>query len=129
MKEEQQRKKIEFVEQDEAFIQKMSGDVGCYFRKANELTYILNTFKTEIPGKMGVFAWVHKEQDKTYWVSTRKLWLDEIKVKLTGIWRPRSAGNVDCVYFDTKEGYQATVKILKLLNKKHIKKLVSTPIV
>jgi len=56
-------KKIEFGEQDENFVKKLAQDIGCYYCKANQRTYSLNKYKSKIQGKMGVFAWVHKEDD------------------------------------------------------------------
>lgn len=116
---------IEFGEQDEDFIKKLAGDIGCHYSKANERTYNLNKFKFEVQGKMGVFAWVHKEDRDFFWVATRKIWVEEAKAKvLAGKKKlgiscfPRDTQHAeDSVCFDTKNDYQNTVRALSLINK------------
>ena len=73
----QSRRTVAFSEQDEDFIKKLAGDIGCYYSKANERTYNLNKYKSNIQGEMGIFAWVHKEEKDYYWVRTRKIWVEE----------------------------------------------------
>ena len=63
---------IEFTEEDDGFIEKLAKAVGCYYSKANERTYNLNRFASDVPSKMGVFAWVHKECNECFWITTRK---------------------------------------------------------
>ena len=75
-------KKIGFVDEDEGFIIKLAKAIGCYYSKANERTYNLNRFASDVPSKMGIFAWVHKEGDKCFWISTRKIWVEEARTKL-----------------------------------------------
>ena len=119
------RRTMEFGVQDEEFIKKLAGDIGCYYFKANDRTYNLNKFKSDICGKMGVFAWVHKEDTDYFWIATRKNWVEQAKAKaLAGRRRgglscfPRDTQQAeDSVYFDTKEDYLNTVKALSLVNK------------
>jgi hypothetical protein len=118
-------KKMEFGEQDESFIKQLAKDIGCHYYKANERTYSLNKFNSDIHGEMGVFAWVHKEENDYYWVATRKIWIEEAKAKAnagrkisrTGC-LPRDIQHAeDSVSFDTKDNYQNTVSSLRLINK------------
>lgn len=121
------RRTMEFGEQDEDFIKKLAGDIGCHYSKANERTYNLNKFKSDILGEMGVFAWVHKEEKDYFWVATRKIWVEQAKAKaLAG----RKASGVSCfprdiqhaedsVCFDIRDDYQKTVRALSLINKAH----------
>jgi hypothetical protein len=121
------RKTMEFGEQDEDFIKQLAGDIGCHYSKANERTYILNKFKSDIQSEMGVFAWVHKEEDDYFWIATRKIWVEQARAKaLAG--RKRSGTNCfprdsqhaeDSVCFNTKDDYQKTVRALSLINKNH----------
>lgn len=120
-------KKIEFVEQDEGFIKKLAKDIGCYYFKANERTYNLNKFASDIHSKMGVFAWVHKEGSDCFWISTRKIWVEKARAKaMTG----KKASGTNCftrdtqqaedsVSFDTQDGYEKTVSVLRLIKKAH----------
>ncbi len=118
-------KKITFGEQDEDFIKQLAKDVGCHYCKANERTYSLNKTASAVHGEMGVFAWVHKEEDNYFWVATRKIWVEAARTKaLAG--RKKSATSCfsrdtqhadDSVSFDTKNDYQKTVSSLKLINK------------
>jgi hypothetical protein len=120
-------KTIEFADQDESFIKKLAKDIGCYYFKANERTYNLNKFASDIHSKMGVFAWVHKEGSDCFWISTRKIWVEEAKAKaLAG--RKTSRTNCfprdtqhaeDSVYFNIKDDYEKTVRALGLINKSH----------
>jgi hypothetical protein len=119
---------MEFGEQDEDFIKKLARDIGCHYSKANERTFSLKKYKSDIQGKMGVFAWVHKEATNYFWVATRKIWVEQAKAKaLAG--RRMSGSNCfprdiqhaeDSVCFDTKEDYQKTVRALSLINKSHL---------
>ena len=119
------KRTIEFGEQDEDFIRQLAGDIGCYYFKANERTYNLNKFKSDVQGEMGVFAWVHKEDRDFFWVATRKIWVEEAKAKaLAGRKKlgiscfPRDTQHAeDSVCFDTKNDYQNTVRALSLINK------------
>ena len=123
----QPRRTMEFGEQDEDFIKKLARDIGCQYSKANERTYNLNKFKSDIQGEMGVFAWVHKEDRDYFWVATRKIWVEQAKAKaLTGRKKsgihcfPRDNQHAeDSVCFDTKDDYQKTVRALSLINKAH----------
>jgi hypothetical protein len=118
-------KTIEFGEQDESFIKKLARDIGCHYSRANERTYNLNKFHSDIHSEMGVFAWVHKEDNDCFWISTRKIWVEEAKAKILA---GRKASGINCfprdtqhaedsVSFDTKDGYQKTVSALRLINK------------
>jgi len=118
-------KKNIFDEHDEDFIKQLAKDIGCHYCKANERTYSLNKFKSPIQGQMGVFAWVHKEENDYFWVATRKIWVEAAKAKaLAG----RKKNTISCftrdtqhaddsVSYDTKNDYQKTVSSLKLINK------------
>jgi hypothetical protein len=121
------RRNMEFGEQDEDFIKKLAGDIGCHYSKANERTYNLNKFESDINSEMGVFAWVHKEDRDYFWVATRKVWVEEAKAKaLAGkkasgmSYFPRDNQHAeDSVCFDIKDDYQKTVRVLSLINKEH----------
>ena len=118
-------RKMEFGEQDESFIKQLAKDIGCHYIKANPRTYSLNKFKTTVQGEMGVFAWVHKEEDNYFWVATRKVWVEEARAKanagrkrygLAGF--PRNTQHADdSVVFDTKDNYINTIISLKLISK------------
>jgi hypothetical protein len=118
-------KTISFGEQDEGFIKKLAKDIGCHYSKANERTYNLNKFESEVNSEMGVFAWVHKQEDDCFWVSTRKIWVDEVKAKVSagkkapGInYFPKDNQiSDDSVNFNTQDDYPKTVNALKLINK------------
>jgi len=116
---------IEFGEQDEGFIKQLAKDIGCHYSRANERTYNLNKFKSDVQSEMGVFAWVHKEGDDCFWISTRKIWVEEAKAKVLA---GRKASGINCfprysqhaedsVSFDTKDGYHKTISALRLINK------------
>ncbi len=118
---------MEFGEQDEGFIKQLATDIGCYYCKANERTYNLNKFDSDVHSEMGVFAWVHKEDTDCFWISTRKNWVEEAKAKVLA---NRKASGINCfprdtqhaedsVIFDTQEGYQKTVSVLRLINNLH----------
>lgn len=122
-----QTKTLEFCEQDEVFIKKLAEDIGCHYCKSNTRTFNLNKFKSDIPSEMGVFAWVHKDNNESFWVSTRKTWVDEAKAKVLA---GRKTSGLDCfprnmqlagdsVSFETQNGYQKTVCALRLINKSH----------
>jgi hypothetical protein len=121
----QPRRTMEFGEQDEDFIRKLAGDIGCHYSKANARTYNLNKFKSDIQSEMGVFAWVHKEDRDYFWVTTRKVWVEQARAraivgkKVSGIkCLPRDTHHAqDSVFFDTKNDYQNTVRALNLINK------------
>jgi hypothetical protein len=122
----QPRRTMEFGEQDEDFIKKLAGDIGCHYSKANERTYNLNKFKSDVQGEMGVFAWVHKEDSGYFWVATRKIWVEQAKAKelgkrISGInCFPRDNQHAeDSVCLDTKGDYQKTVRVLSMINKAH----------
>ena len=116
---------MEFGEQDESFIKQLAKDVGCHYRKANPRTYSLNKFKSDIQGEMGVFAWVHKEENDYFWVATRKIWMEAAKAKALSRRKaskpscfPRDIQHADdSVSFDTKDNYEKTVSSLRLMNK------------
>ena len=113
---------MEFTDQDEGFIKQLSGDIGCYYRKASGLTYSLNRSDSDINGIMGVFAWVHKEEDDYFWVTTRRAWMEEAKTRALAGGRaypincfPRDDHDGDSVSLDARDGYQRTVRVLKLI--------------
>ncbi len=115
---------IEFSEQDEDFISKLAKDIGCYYCKANGRTYNLNKCDSDVHGEMGVFAWVHKEDDDYFWVATRRVWVEEAKTSALAGGRvigincfPRDAQHGDSVCFDTREGYEKAVRALRLINR------------
>ncbi|MFC1917265.1 hypothetical protein ACFLXH_01250 [Chloroflexota bacterium] len=118
-------KTIEFVEQDEGFIKKLAKDIGCHYFKANERTYNLNKFVSDIHGEMGVFAWVHKDGSDCFWISTRKIWVEEARAKAmagrkvsgTNCFTRDTRQADDSVSFDTQDGYKKTVNALRLINK------------
>ncbi len=121
------RKTMEFGEQDEDFIKKLARDIGCHYSKANERTYRLNKFDSEVHSEMGVFAWVHKEDSGCFWVATRKIWMEKAKTmalaerKNRGInCFPRDIQHAeDSVCFNTQDDYLKTVKVLNLIKKAH----------
>ena len=114
---------MEFSEQDEDFIRQLSGDIGCFYRKVSEHTYSLNKCDSDIHGEMGAFAWVHKESEDCFWVSTRRVWMEEVKTNalaggtasVTACF-PRDVQNGDSVFLDTRDSYQKTVRALKLIS-------------
>jgi hypothetical protein len=118
-------KKVDFGEQDEDFIRQLAKDIGCYYCKANARTYSLNKFKSSIQGKMGAFAWVHKEGDDYFWVATRKIWIEAARAKAIASRKaskpsclPRDIQHADdSVSFDTKDNYDKTVSSLKMIHK------------
>lgn len=119
------RRTMEFGEQDEDFIKKLARDIGCHYSKANERTFNLKKYKSDIHGKMGVFAWVHKEEKEYFWIATRKIWVEQARAKamagkkVSGIkCLPRDTRLAeDSVSFDAKNDYQNTVRALSLINK------------
>jgi hypothetical protein len=121
------RMSMVFMERDEGFVKILARDVGCHYSKANERTFNLKKYKSDVQGKMGIFAWVHKAADENFWVATRKIWVEETKAKiLSG--RKKSGINCfpkdiqhaeDSVCFDTKEDYLKTVRVLSLISKSH----------
>jgi hypothetical protein len=121
----QPRRTMEFGEQDEDFIKKLAGDIGCHYSKANERTYNLKKFKSNIQGRMDVFAWVHKEDSDYFWVATRKIWVEKARARALAGKKasaikclPRDTQRAqDSVCFDTKNDYQNTVMALILINK------------
>lgn len=119
----QNRLMLSFDEQDEDFIRKFAGDIGCRYSKANERTYNLNKFSSNIQAEMGVFAWVHKENKDCFWVSTRKNWVEKAKAMVLAGKKqsdincfPRTTLHAeDSVYLDTTAEYQKTVTVLNLI--------------
>ncbi len=118
-------KTIEFGKQDEGFIKQLAKDIGCYYSKMNERTYTLNKFDSDIRNEMGIFAWVHKEETDCFWISTRKVWVEEAKAKVLA---SRKASGINCftrdtkpagdsVIFDVKDDYPKSVIVLKLVSK------------
>lgn len=114
---------MKFTMQDEDFIRQLSRDIDCYYFKANERTFNLNKYNSDIRSEMGVFAWVHKEAEDYFWVTTRKVWVEEVKTKtleggkaLGTVCFPRDAQDGDSVCFDARNGYQRTVRALRLIN-------------
>jgi hypothetical protein len=113
-----QIKKMEFEKEDEDFIKQLAKDVGCYYSRANKRTYNLNKFDSEIQSEMGVFAWVHKESDDSFWVSTRKIWVEEARAKVLA---GRKATRINCFSRDTQRAGDSisldTVSVLTLVKK------------
>jgi hypothetical protein len=121
----QPRRTMEFVEQDEDFIKKLARDIGCHYSKLNQRTYNLNKFKSGVQGEMGVFAWVHKEDNDCFWVATRKIWVQQARTK-TMSGRKTSKINYfsrdtqhaeDSVCFIVKDDYQKTIRALSMIKK------------
>jgi hypothetical protein len=116
---------INFCEQDEEFIKQLARDIGCHYSKANERTYNLNKFDSDVHSETGVFAWVHKEENDHFWVATRKIWVEEARVKVLTAGKksgincfPRDTQHAeDSVCLNMKADYQKNVKILSLINK------------
>lgn len=111
----------EFTEKDEDFIKQLARDIGCDYSKSNERTYNLNKCDAKIGKKLGIFAWVHKEDD-FFWIATRKTWIEEARsrAQATGVTAALSCfingiENGDSVSFNTKSGYEKTVKALTLV--------------
>ena len=123
----QPRRTMVFGEQDEGFIKKLAGDIGCHYSKANERTYNLNKYKSDIQAKMGVFAWVHKEDNDYFWVATRKVWVEQAKAKALAGRKKSGIGCLprdiqraeDSVCFDMKDDYLKTVRALSMISKSH----------
>jgi hypothetical protein len=119
------RRTMAFVEQDEDFIKKLAGDIGCHYSKANERTYNLKKHKSDVHGKMGIFAWVHKEENDYFWVATRKIWVEQARAKAMsgrnktrpGCFSRDTQHAEDSVCFDTKDDYQKAVRALSMINK------------
>jgi hypothetical protein len=120
----QLRRTMEFSEQDESFVKQLARDIGCHYSKANERTYNLNKFDSGVHSEMGVFAWVHKEENDYFWVATRKIWMEEAKAKVSA---GRNKSGINCfprdtqhaedsICFDTKDDYLKTVKVLSLIS-------------
>jgi hypothetical protein len=118
-------KKMEFGEQDESFIKQLAKDIGCHYAKANSRTYSLNKTTSDVHGEMNVFAWVHKEENNYFWVSTRKIWIEDARAKASAGRKnskaqclPRDNSHQDdSVSFDTRDNYDNTVSSLKLIHK------------
>jgi hypothetical protein len=127
MIEKKSRKTMEFVEQDEGFVKQLATDIGCYYSKANERTYNLNKFDSDVRVEMGIFAWVHKEMNDCFWISTRKIWVEEARAKAStgrkklGInYFPRDTQHAeDSVCFNINDDYQKAIRALSLINKSH----------
>jgi hypothetical protein len=121
------RRTMEFIEQDEDFIKKLAGDIGCHYSKANERTFNLCKSGSSVPNKMGVFAWIHKEEKNYFWVATRKIWVEEAKARamagskkrMTNCFPRDTQHAEDSVCFDIKADYEKTVEALRLIKKLH----------
>ena len=121
------RRTLEFSERDEDFIRKLAGDIGCHYCKANGHTYSLQKATSGSVSGMGVFAWIHKEENEYFWVATRKIWVEEAKAKALAGRKKRGINcfprdkqhGEDSVCFDTKVDYDRTVEALSLINKLH----------
>jgi hypothetical protein len=119
------KKTIAFAERDEEFVKQLATNIGCHYAKANNRTYNLNKNKAGDSGEQGVFAWVHKEGDRFFWVTTRKTWVEEAKARILAgrkkenvSYFPRDVQRAeDSVCFNTKLEYLNTVKVLKLIFK------------
>jgi hypothetical protein len=127
MNDKKPRRTINFGEHDEDFIKQLAIDIGCHYFKANERTYNLNKYKSDVQGEMGVFAWVHKEENNYFWVATRKIWLEAARSKVSASRNksgmscfPRDTQHADdSICLDTKIDYQKTVRVLSLIKKNH----------
>ena len=117
-------RKMGFLEQDESFVKQLAKDIGCHYSKANDHTYSLNKFSSEVQGEMGVFAWVHKEEKDYFWVATRKIWIEAARTKADAGKKTTKIGclprdtqhSEDSVSFNTRDSYQNTVSSMKLIN-------------
>jgi hypothetical protein len=117
-------RKMGFIEQDESFVKQLAKDIGCHYSKANDHTYSLNKFNSEVHGEMGVFAWVHKEEKDYFWVATRKIWIEAARIKADAGKKTLKIGCLprdtqhgeDSVSLDTRDSYQNTVSSLRLIN-------------
>ncbi len=115
---------MEFGEQDETFIKKLAKDIGCHYSMSNKTTYNLSRSDSNNKREMGVFAWVHKEDDEYFWVATRRAWMEEAKARVVACKEaiqidcfPRDYDrNADSICLDTKDSYEGTIKALKLIN-------------
>lgn len=116
-------KTIEFGAQDEDFIKRLAEDIGCHYHQANERTYNLNNFCLDTHSELGAFAWVHKEDAESFWITTRKIWVEKSRTKAV---LGKKASDITClprdiqhaadsVRFETKDDYQKTVSALKLI--------------
>ena len=124
MQEKKPIKKAAFSERDEEFIKKLAGDIGCHYSQANDRTYNLNKFKSEIQAEKCTFAWVHKEENDYFWVATRKSWVEKAKAMVKADKRaagincfPRDTQQAeDSVCFSTRDNYLKTVRVLSLIS-------------
>ena len=118
------RKTIAFAEHDESFIKQLASNIGCHYSKSNNRTYNLNKINSGANGERGIFAWVHKEGDHLFWVTTRKTWVQEAKARILA---GRGKSNASCfprdvqhgedsVCFDANNDYLKTVKVLKFIS-------------
>ena len=116
-------KTIGFGEQDEEFIKQLAKDIGCHYSLANNRTYNLNNYCPDTQNELGVFAWVHKEDAESFWITTRKVWVEKSRAKAV---LSRIASDITClprniqhaedsVRLETKDEYQKTVSALKLI--------------
>lgn len=116
-------KSVKFCENDLGFVARLAVDVGCHYAKANDITYSLNQSDSAVQGEMGTFAWVHKESEDSFWVSTRKMWVKEARARaLSGGttaaigFLPKDDHMGDSVCLDAREdSYRKTVNALKLI--------------
>ena len=117
-------RKIEFIERDEDFIRQLAKDIGCHYCKANERTYNLNQNNSNIHGEMDIFAWVHKEDKDYFWVTTRRIWVEEAKARAMSRGKkegihcfPHDENQGDSICLNTRDDYPKTVRALKLMKK------------
>ncbi len=118
-------KKMAFVERDEDFVKQLARDIGCHYARANDHTYSLNKFSSDVHSEMGAFAWVHKEEKDYFWVATRKIWMEQAKAKDNAGRRalkmgcfPRDNHHAeDSVSLDARVNYQNTVSSLRQISK------------
>ncbi len=118
-------KKLEFCEQDESFVKQLAKDIGCHYSKANPRTYSLTKYSSAIQGEMGVFAWVHKQENNYFWVATRKIWIEAARIKAASGRRKNQPSCLrrdnhhadDSVSFDMRDDYNRTIGSLKLVHK------------
>ena len=119
----QPKRTIAFSDEDETFVKQLAGDIGCRYSRSNERTFILNKYESEVQSKKGVFAWVHKESNNDFWVSTRTTWMEQARLKVLSL-RDKSGMNCfsrtikhgeDSICLDTKDDYRKTVAVLSLI--------------
>ena len=114
---------IAFDERDEDFIRQLARDIGCQYTKTNPRTYNLTNFGSDSQPEASAFAWVHKENKTSFWVSTRKNWLEQAKAMVNAGTNksdinmfPRTTQHTeDSVCLNATDDYEKTVAVLSLI--------------